>query len=195
MFNQYLTVTYQYLINAYIIKAIFNQSWPIFKNNSYRLVILRQAMAWKGLVWKFTIHWVVLKFWAQTRKPQDKQGSKIAYSVNRSWYFNKTNTLCYFEEEITCSIRLPHMRHVIARACPCTCLRHWRHAKKACLGWLKKLQSVWQITHLKQQHSLSFTFGKLQRSYEKIMCISLVQWWKLYYQKQSLEVFHIKRCS
>ena len=48
MFNQYLTVTYQYLINAYIIKAIFNQSWPIFKNNSYRLVILRQAMAWTG---------------------------------------------------------------------------------------------------------------------------------------------------
>ena len=48
MFNQYLTVTYQYLINAYIIKAIFNQSWPIFKNNNYRLVILRQAMAWTG---------------------------------------------------------------------------------------------------------------------------------------------------
>ena len=28
---QYLTVTYQYLINAYIITAIFNWPWPIFK--------------------------------------------------------------------------------------------------------------------------------------------------------------------
>ena len=31
------------------------------------------------------------KFWAQTRKLQDKQGSKTAYSVNGSLYFNKTN--------------------------------------------------------------------------------------------------------
>ena len=28
---QYLTVTYQYLVNAYIVKATFNWSWPIFK--------------------------------------------------------------------------------------------------------------------------------------------------------------------
>ena len=28
---QYLTVTYQYLVCAYIVKATFNQSWPIFK--------------------------------------------------------------------------------------------------------------------------------------------------------------------
>ena len=27
----YLTVTYQYLVNAYIVKATFNWSWPIFK--------------------------------------------------------------------------------------------------------------------------------------------------------------------
>ena len=27
----YLTVTYQYLVNAYIIKATLNWSWPIFK--------------------------------------------------------------------------------------------------------------------------------------------------------------------
>ena len=27
----YLTVTYQYLVNAYIVKATFNQPWPIFK--------------------------------------------------------------------------------------------------------------------------------------------------------------------
>ena len=28
---QYLTVTYQYLVHAYIVKATFNLSWPIFK--------------------------------------------------------------------------------------------------------------------------------------------------------------------
>ena len=28
---QYLTVNYQYLVNIYIVKAIFNWSWPIFK--------------------------------------------------------------------------------------------------------------------------------------------------------------------
>ena len=28
---QYLTVTYQYLVYAYIVKATFNWSWPIFK--------------------------------------------------------------------------------------------------------------------------------------------------------------------
>ena len=29
--NQYLTVTYQYLANAYLVKAAFNWSWSIFK--------------------------------------------------------------------------------------------------------------------------------------------------------------------
>ena len=56
--------------------------------------------------------------------------------------------------------------------------------KKACLVWLKRLQGVRQIAHLKQQRFLSFTFYKTQRSYEKIVylfVISLVQWWKLYY--------------
>ena len=28
---QYLTVTYQYLVNAYIVKATFNWSWHMFK--------------------------------------------------------------------------------------------------------------------------------------------------------------------
>ena len=54
--------------------------------------------------------------------------------------------------------------------------------KKAHLVWLKKLQGVDQITHLKQQRFLSFTFYKVQRFYEKMMhfVISLVGWWKLY---------------
>ena len=42
--------------------------------------------------------------------------------------------------------------------------------KKRRLVWFKKLQEVWQITHLKQRF-LSFTFRKTKRSYEKIMCI------------------------
>ena len=56
----------------------------------------------------------------------------------------------------------------IAHAHLCTHLKHWRRAEKARLVWLRKLQGVWQITHLKQQRSLSFT---LQRFYKKIMCI------------------------
>ena len=33
-------------------------------------------------------YWILLKFWAQTRKLKDKQNSKID-SPNGSWYFNK----------------------------------------------------------------------------------------------------------
>ena len=47
------------------------------------------------MVLKFTIHWLVLKQersqWAQTKNLQDKQDSKLAYSINGSAYFNKTN--------------------------------------------------------------------------------------------------------
>ena len=49
--------------------------------------------------------------------------------------------------------------------------------KKACLVWLKRLQGVRQIAHLKQQRFLSFTLYKTQRSYEKIMCIYLLFHW------------------
>ena len=38
------------------------------------------------MILKFKIHWTALKFWAETRKLPDKQDSKIAYSVNGSWY-------------------------------------------------------------------------------------------------------------
>ena len=43
--------------------------------------------------------------------------------------------------------------------------------KKTCLVWLKKLQGVTQIAHLRQQCFLSATFYKIQRPYKKIMCI------------------------
>ena len=36
---------------------------------------------------------------------------------------------------------------------------------------IRKIQCVRQIARLKQQLSLSFTFYKTQRSYEKIICI------------------------
>ena len=49
--------------------------------------------------------------------------------------------------------------------------------KKARLVWLRKLQDVRQIARLKQQRSLSFTFCKTQRSYEKIKCIYLLFHW------------------
>ena len=49
--------------------------------------------------------------------------------------------------------------------------------KKACLVWLRKLQGVQHIACLKQQHSLSFTFCKTQKPYEKIMCIYLLFYW------------------
>ena len=48
--------------------------------------------------------------------------------------------------------------------------------KKAHFVWFKKLQGVWQITHLKQQCFLSFTFYKTQRSYKKFMCTCLFHW-------------------
>ena len=43
------------------------------------------------MVLKFTIHWIVLKFGAQTRALQDKQDSKITYSKYGYWYFNESN--------------------------------------------------------------------------------------------------------
>ena len=51
-----------------------------------------------------------------------------------------------------------------------------RLAKKARLVLFKKLQGVRQIACLKQQRFLSFTFYITQRSYEKIMCIYLFNW-------------------
>ena len=48
--------------------------------------------------------------------------------------------------------------------------------KKAHLAWLKKVQGVHQMARLKQQRFLSFTFYVTQRSYKKIMCIYLFDW-------------------
>ena len=40
-----------------------------------------------------------------TRKPQEKQDSKIANYINGPWYFNKTNTFSSFEDESIGSIQ------------------------------------------------------------------------------------------
>ena len=40
-----------------------------------------------------------------TRKPQEKQDSKIANYINGSWYFNKTNTFSSFQDESIGSIQ------------------------------------------------------------------------------------------
>ena len=68
------------------------------------------------------------------------------------------------------------MRCVIACEHLFTHLKH-RCAKKALLVWFKKLQGVSQITRLKQQCFLYFTFYKTQRSYEKIMCVYFLFHW------------------
>ena len=82
-------------------------------------------------------------------------------------------------------IMLWYVTYAISWACLWTSLKHEGHTKEACLVWLKKLQSVQQIKHLKQQRFLYFNFYKTQRSYEKnlvyLFIILLVQWWKLCY--------------
>ena len=54
-------------------------------------------------------------------------------------------------------------------------------SKRACLVWLKNLQGVRQVAHLKQRF-LSSTCDKIQRFYGMrkwcVFAISLVQWWK-----------------
>ena len=92
------------------------------------------------------------------------------------------NHKMYGSWDMECDSKLRHIRHAIACTRLCTRLKCWRHAKKACLVCLKKLQGVRQITRLKQ-HFLSFVFYITQKSYKKIMCIViwLVQWWKLHY--------------
>ena len=44
---QYLTVTYQYLVYAYIVKAIFNWSWLIFKRQ-LQTCNSKTDLAWIG---------------------------------------------------------------------------------------------------------------------------------------------------
>ena len=47
---------------------------------------------------------IVLKFWTQKRKQQEKQDSKIAECINGSWYL-KTEISPHFEEESIVSVQ------------------------------------------------------------------------------------------
>ena len=69
------------------------------------------------------------------------------------------------------------MRHTVAHARLCTRQKHWRRAEKSTPFLIKKASRCAADRRLKQQHSLSFTFCKTQRSYEKIMCIYLLFHW------------------
>ena len=54
---------------------------------------------------EFIIHWLVLKYYAQTSHKISRI-QKITSSTNRYWYFSKNNTFSSFEEEIINSIQL-----------------------------------------------------------------------------------------
>ena len=97
------------------------------------------------------------------------------------------------------SIRLWYMSCAIARACLCTCLKHWRRAKKSTPCLIKKASRRAADRTSKTTTSLIFHFlwnkKILQENHVYLFVISLIQWWKLYCQKQPPEVFCIKRCS
>ena len=110
------------------------------------------------------------------------------------WFINKLVMLLFNCRQLECLnyTTIGHLNHVQMITTP-SCFDiwgMWSHAhaswharnigdvkKKACLVWLRKMQDVRQITHLKQQRSLSFTFCETQRSYEKIMCVYLLFHW------------------
>ena len=75
------------------------------------------------------------------------------------------------------------MRHAIARTCFCTHLKHYKHAKKACLVWLKSFRLSVR-SHVYNNNvfylPLSIKYKDLTRK-SCVFVISLVQWWKLYY--------------
>ena len=63
--------------NQYL--SLFNSYPDEYLNDSYRLVILKTGLASIGNngIEFHNLYWILLKFWAQTRKMQDKQDSKI----------------------------------------------------------------------------------------------------------------------
>ena len=91
--------------------------------------------------------------------------------------FQVNSLIMFVQVNLSVLQRLQHMRHAITHACLCTCLKHWRWAKKACLVWFKKFQEVWQTPRQKQHCFLSLTFYKTQRSYKKFMCVYFLFYW------------------
>ena len=91
--------------------------------------------------------------------------------------------------------RLQQMRRAIA----CRRLKHWRYAKKLTLCVIKKTSRCVADRTSKTTSFFIFHFLQntkiLQENQVYLFVISLVQGWKLYYQKQRPEVCYIKRCS
>ena len=96
-------------------------------------------------------------------------------------------------------IRLQHMRRAIARARLLTRLKHWTRAKKSMPCLIKKASRRVADRSSKTTTFLIFHFlwntKILRENHVYLFVISLIQWWKLYFQKQPPEVFYIKRCS
>ena len=88
MLNRYLINTYRSLTNTSMIPLFI---WYFNWYDNYRFVILKIGFASIGNngVKIHNPYWILLKFWAQTRKLQDQQNSQID-SPNGSWYLNKT---------------------------------------------------------------------------------------------------------
>ena len=86
--------------------------------------------------------------------------------------------------------RLCNMRHAIACACLCACLKHWRHAKKSTPYLIKKASRcaadcTSKTTTLFIFHIL-YNTKILRENQMYLFVISLVQWWKFYYQRCSI---------
>ena len=86
----------------------------------------------------------------------------------------KSSLILFRSENYSILIRLQHMRPAIARARLCRRLKHGRRAKKSTPCLIKKASRCAADRPSKKQSSLSFTFSKTQRSYEKIICIYLL---------------------
>ena len=82
-------------------------------------------------------------------------------------------------------IRLWHMRHAIACAYVCTCLKHQWHAKKHVPCLIKKASRCVADCTSKTTTFFIFHFlyntKILRENHVYLFVIWLVQWWKLYY--------------
>ena len=107
-----------------------------YLSNSYRLVFLRQTLLKQSIVLKFTIHWVVLKFWAQTRKLQDKEDWKIAYCKSG---FNLTNRDSYFSILVEV-----FTNRILAENTNFTNHAEWTEHKITAWKSVNKCQVIWQ---------------------------------------------------
>ena len=81
----------------------------------------------------------------------------------------------------------------------CTCLKHWRLAKKSTPCLIKRASTCAADCMSKTAKFFIFPFLSstkiLQENHVYLFIILLVQWWKWHYQKQPPEAFYERRCS